>query len=102
MDAISSYDLPDSPAWDDLAALSTHTTFDVIEAVPEGVFESGVGRFEAVATVYVGLQYGKDNDEGFSSTEEFPALVKGSLTKRPDGYVADIDDISVDTSAFYE
>jgi hypothetical protein len=97
MDAVSSVVLPETEAWSDLVCLSTHTVVEEIEAVPEGIFETGDGGFTAVATVYAALNYG-DKGGGVTSVDSFPALVEGHF----DLGKAVIDRVGVDTSAFYE
>ena len=98
MDAVSSLDLSETEAWSDLDCLSTHTTVEDIEAVPEGIFQRGDGEFTAVATVYVALNYGGKGDD-ISSNDSFPAQVEGHFDKDQN---AVIDRVNVDTSAFYE
>src|ERR1700679_303750 len=98
MDAVSSIELTETTAWSDLDSLSTHTHIEDIEAVPEGIFESGDNSFTAVATVYVGLNYGGKNDAS-STADSFPAQVQGHF--KPDGKAV-VDSVSVDTASFYE
>jgi hypothetical protein len=98
MDAVSSVELSETAAWSDLDSLSSHTSVDDIEAVPEGIFEAGDNGFEAVATVYVDLNYGGRKDS-FSTSDSLPAQVQGHF--EPDGR-AIVDSVSVDTSSFYE
>jgi Predicted pPIWI-associating nuclease len=98
MDAVSSIELTETGAWSDLDALSTHTSIEGIEAVPEGIFEVGDNGFTAVATVYVDLSYG-NNEDSFSTLDSFPAQVQGHFTSNGEAIV---DSVSVDTSSFYE
>jgi hypothetical protein len=98
MDAVSSVELAETSAWANLDSLSTHTHVDDIEAVPDGIFEVGDDGFTAVATVYVGLNYG-DKKDSFSTSDSFPAQVQGHF--EADGQ-AIVDSVSVDTSSFYE
>lgn len=84
--------------WDDLDALSTHTQIEQIEAPVEGVVLLGDGRFSAILNIYLILQYGNDDDEGFSTADSFLGKVSGRL--RDDDPI--VDSSSVDTSAFYE
>lgn len=98
MDAVSSVDLTETGAWDDLDSLSTNTTVDDIEGLPEGIFQIGDDGFTAVATIYVDLEYG-DKKDAFSTSDSFPAQVQGHF--EPDGKAV-VDSVSVDTSSFYE
>jgi len=98
MDAVSSVDLIETDAWSELDSLSTNTRIDDIQAVPEGIFEVGGDGFVAVATVYVGLNYGGKKDS-FSTSESFPAQVQGHFESNGKAVV---DSVSVDTSSFYE
>jgi hypothetical protein len=98
MDAVSSIELTETPAWSDLDSLSTHTNIEDIEAVPEGIFETVDNGFTAVATVYVGLNYG-DKVDAVSVSDSFPAQVHGHFEQ---GDKAVVDSVSVDTGSFYE
>lgn len=97
IDAVSAVEVTEFSAWKDLDSLSTHTSVEEIEAVPEGIFEDGENGFAAVATVYVDLNYG-DKADGVSSSDSFPVQVQGHFAS--DGK-AIVDDVSVDTSSFY-
>jgi Predicted pPIWI-associating nuclease len=99
--AVSKCDVRESNAWSDLNELSTHTQFEEIDAVPEGIFERG-DRFSASATVYVTLQYGSNPEEEVSSSDEFPAAIDGHFEQENDSTKAVIDNISIDTSSFYK
>jgi hypothetical protein len=98
MDAVSSAELPRYAAWYDLDRLSTRTSVEDVEAVPEGIFEDGKNGFTAIATVYVDLNYG-DKSDGVSSSDSFPAQIQGHFAA--DGQAV-IDAVSVDTSSFDE
>ena len=98
MDAVSSIELTETPAWSDLDSLSTHTNIEDIEAVPEGIFETDDNGFTAVATVYVGLNYG-DKVDAVSVSDSFSAQVHGHFEQ---GDKAVVDSVSVDTGSFYE
>lgn len=95
INAIETYDISSDPVWSEFDALSTQTEFDSLEAVPEGIFESGEATFEAAATVYVTLNYGNGAD-AISASETFPAHVKGHFEAKS----AVIDVVNVDTSSF--
>ena len=95
IDAVGGYDISSDPAWSELDVLSTHTQFDSIEVVPEGIFDAGNDRFEAVATVYVVLNYGS-GDDALQTTETFPAHISGHF----EGSSASVDSADVDTSSF--
>lgn len=82
--------------WDDLDALSTHTRIEGIEVPVEGVVPTADGRFTAVMNLYVTLQYGKDDEEGFITSDSFLAKVAGRWR---DGSLT-VDGATVDTSSF--
>ncbi len=97
IDAVGRHEIPpEEAAWSELDNLSINTVFDGLEAVPEGIFTTGNDGFEAVATVYVELNYGND-DDAVRATETFPANVKGHF----DNGNAIIDQVEIDTTAFY-
>lgn len=98
MDAIAAYDVPGSSAWGALDELSSHTEFEEADAVPEGIFEKSSDDFEAVATVYITLNYGDKNDQS-SMSDSYPAHVHGRYD--PQAETASIVDFTVDTSSFY-
>ena len=96
LQAASDYDLTQSDAWSDLDELSTHTYVDDVEVDPDGIKIEG-NNFKGILNVYVLLQYGKDNDEGFQASDAF----RGQFSGHFEGDLAIIDHISVDTSPFY-
>jgi hypothetical protein len=98
MNAVSSVDLTETKAWDELDKLSARIRIDAIDAVPGAIFEVGDSGFAAMATVYVELGYGTRKD-GFSAPDNFPATVHGHFD--PSG-MAIVDTVSVNTSSFYK
>jgi hypothetical protein len=84
-------DLVTYGAWGDLADLSQNTKFEAIEAHPSGIYDMGNDQFEAVATVFLKLNF--DNQKAF--TNSFPAHVLGQVT--PAG--VQITDVRIDTSS---
>ena len=98
MDAVSSIKLAETSAWRDLKSLSPHTHIEDIEAVPEGIFATDGNGFTAVATVYVGLNFG-GRSASSSTSDSFPAQVQGHFDS--DGNAV-VDSVSVDTASFYE
>jgi hypothetical protein len=98
MNAISAVDLRTYRAWSDLTALSSNTHVREIQAIPEGIFQRGEQSFTAVATVYVDLNNNEGKDD-FSTTDSFPAEVEGHFESRNRAVV---DEVSVDTTSFYE
>lgn len=94
---IRNLDLTGLHLWRDLDSLSTHTYLDGVEIDPDGIIVSENGDFTGVFNVYVTLQYGHDEEEGFSTSDSFLATVRGHFN---DGAPV-IDDSSVDTSSFY-
>lgn len=91
-------DITELSLWSDLDALSTHTTVEGIEAEPEGVVINADGTFSGVFNVYVTLQYGKDNDDGFTTSDSFLAQFNGHF----DDTEPVFDHSEVDTSSFSE
>jgi hypothetical protein len=77
-DAVRDYDLAGSSAWSGLDELSTHTSIDEIEVDPDGIIIRG-NRFSGVANVYLTLQFGRNNDEGFHEAESFLGHFEGSF-----------------------
>jgi hypothetical protein len=84
-------DLVQLGAWKGLSDLPAKTTFTGIEAHPNGVYQVGSDRFEAVGTVFLTLNFAKQ--KGFANS--FPANIYGTMT--PNGI--QIDKIDVDTSS---
>jgi hypothetical protein len=83
---------------DALDELSTRTTFEGIEANPDGVFTSdGGATFQAACTIYVTLNYGGRRDD-VSMADSYPATVHGTIDA--EGVVA-VDHVDVDTSSFF-
>ena len=99
LDAVSSFDVTTSSAWDDLDQLSNRTMFEGLEANPDGVFIESPGSFRAVANVYVTLNYG-DNRDSTSMSDSYPVEVQGKID--PQSHEVSIDDLKIDTSSFYE
>lgn len=99
--AISKLDCDDLErygAWRDLEELSSNTLFEGIEAHPNGVYRTGMNTFEAVANVYVTLQYGGKRDAS-SMSDSYPAQVSGTISANNE---IEIKSIKVDTSSFYK
>lgn len=95
---VQRYDLPGSPAWADLAELSTRTFLDGIEVDPEAIIIRG-DQFKGAMSVYVLLEYGPDNDEGFTTSDAFMGQFVGHFDKSGCPH---IDTVAVDTTPFYE
>jgi hypothetical protein len=95
---VEAYDLSSDPAWSALDELSTHTALEGVEVDPEGVVLDKGGKFQGIMNVYVTLQYGKDADDGFTTSDSFLGKFEGHF----EGDKPKIDAISVDTSSFYE
>ena len=98
MRSIADIDVSQSQIWNELDQLSTHTDSAEIDAVPEGIFEVENNDFEAVATVYVTLNYGDRRDRS-SMSDSYPVHVRGTYDKNKKE--AMVVDMSVDTSSFY-
>jgi hypothetical protein len=92
-------ELTETSAWNDLDVLSTHTYIDGIEVDPAGIiFENGK-KFHGVVNIYVLLEYGPNGSDNFQTSESFLGRFHGHL--EPDGKPV-VDDVTVDTSPFYE
>ena len=98
IDAFDKVDISECQAWGDLDALSTHTEFNGLEVNPETVEWLDGKRFKVSVMIHVGPQYGKDAEEGLSTTDGYP----GQLVEHLQGDKVVVDDVSVDTSSFYE
>jgi hypothetical protein len=85
-------------AWTALDELSSNTTFEAIEPHPNGIFQIGKKHFEAVATVYVTLNYGGAKDRT-SMSDSYPAKVAGTVESKNN---VEINSITVDTTSFYQ
>lgn len=84
---------------DSLAQLSPLTEVDGVDVFAETIDWDG-NSFAADCVVYVGLTYGEeDDDDGVSTSDNFPGRVRGH---RSEGDAIVIDEISFDTSSFYE
>lgn len=99
VDAVREVDLSKTSAWPELDILSTHTRVEGIDVEPDGVILDSVGNFRGVVNLYVSLQYGANNEEGFTSSDSFLGEFRGHLDS--DRHPV-IEDVSVDTSDFYE
>jgi hypothetical protein len=97
-EVLKEYDLTGDAAWGNLDELSTHTRLDGVDVDPEGILIDEQGRFRGVMNIYVTLQYGKDDKEGFASSDSFLGNFEGHL----EGSRPKIDTVTVDTSPFYE
>ena len=99
IEALSADDVFVNDAVNALDQLSTRTMFEGIEANPDGVFTRDEGAsFSAACTIYVSLNYGGSRD-GVSMSDSFPATVSGHF--EDDGSI-DIDNVSVDTTSFFD
>jgi hypothetical protein len=63
-----------------------------LQAVPDGLFETGDAGFRALATAYVILRFSKDG-KPFDVRDEFLAVVLGHFEQ--DGPTAVIDHLSI-------
>lgn len=96
IEALSQDDLVEMGAWDVVDQLSSQAMFDAMEGTSEGVFRRPDGSFEAVATLYVTLQFGGSRDRTAMS-DTYPAIVRGKL----DGSGVKIQSVEIDNSSFY-
>ena len=90
-------DLEELGAWSELCDLSTQTELEMIDTGPDNIVFDNSGGFEAVADVYVTLNYGSSDDDT-SFSDGYLATIRGRL----DGEEVIIDTVSVDVSSFYE
>lgn len=96
-EALGRIEVTELDLWSVLDRLSTHTYVDAVEVPVEGVVIGPSDRFSAVMNLYLVLQYGRDNDEGFSQSESFRATVSGRMV---DGE-PHVEQSDVDVSDFY-
>lgn len=96
-DFVRSLDVTSLDLWGSLDALSTHTLVEGVEVDPAGIVIGPGSSFTGVFNIYVTLQYGKDSDEGFSTSDSFLAHLSGHF----EGDTPIVDSSSVDTSAFH-
>lgn len=96
-DALRGTEISQLQIWSELDPLSTHTRVEAVEVPVEGIILGPDNRFSAVLNLYLTLQYGSDDEDGFTTSDSFVATVKGHLND--DDPV--IDWSSVDTSSFY-
>lgn len=95
--AVAEFDLASSSAWSDLDVLASRVVVDGLELDEDSVVVGSDGSFEAIAYVYLVLEYGK-GDDGFTTSESFRADIAGTV----DGDRVVVDTLNVDTSPFYE
>lgn len=97
-EALETYDLTESASWSDIDALATHVYIEDLDLDPDSIVQNPDGTFSGAVNVYLTLQYGKDDNEGFRLGESFVGEVKGSLGE--DGK-ARIQELTVDTEPFF-
>jgi Predicted pPIWI-associating nuclease len=95
--AVEDFELSEAPAWSDLDELSTHTTLDDVEVDTSGIVIEG-NAFRGVANVYVTLQFGRDDNEGFHESDSFLATFAGRFE---DGEPV-VETFDIDTSSRFE
>jgi hypothetical protein len=81
----------------DLDQLSSRTEVDHIDMMRDGIFKEDVS-FTGICTFYVDLNYGQ-GDDAVSFPEAFPGKVHGHIDDNEDVI---IDDMTVDTTSFYQ
>ena len=94
---VRSVDLTSFDAWNSLDVLSSSTVPDSIEVYEDDIKISD-DKFSGVLNVYVTLEYGKGED-GFTTSDGFPGKFRGHFDETGQ---AVIDELTVDTSSFYE
>jgi Holliday junction resolvase len=87
---------------DELDSLSTHTRIDEVSDLEISDIHIGNGEIRVAGSGSVGveLQYGGDSDGVPSSGDAFPFRFRAVLT--PEGQLKSVEELSVDTSSFYE
>jgi len=95
---MKNYDLASSPAWSDLDALSSRTLLDGVEIDPDGIIVKG-NTFRGPLSIYVLLQYDEAGEDSFETSDSFMGEFSGHFSE---GGGAVIDQVTVDTSPFYE
>ena len=96
-EVVREYNLYEAPIWSDLDELSTHTSVDDIEVDETGIVLEGK-RFRGVANVYVTLQFGRNDDEGFHESDSFLANFEGRFADTEPV----IETFTIDTSSRYD
>ncbi len=96
-DALTEKAIRRSGAWDALKVLSGQTTIDEIEVLEEEITGTRA-RADGIFNIYVKLQYEKDDNDGFTSSDSYP----GRFTIHFDESGSVIfDEIAIDVSSFY-
>lgn len=96
--AVQDFDLANSSAWADVEGLASKVYVEGCEADPGGIIVQG-SNFEGALNVYLSLEYGDGEDDGFSMSESFVGRFAGHFDKNGK---AVIETVEVDTSPFYE
>ncbi|MCQ0987156.1 pPIWI-associating nuclease domain-containing protein [Jiella marina] len=97
-EAADDYDITSDASWNDLDILSTHTEYEGLEVFAESGAIAGED-LTAPGVVHVTLNYGSKSDEGFATSESFPAIVH--FTADPEKKTVEIVSLEIDTSSFY-
>jgi hypothetical protein len=98
INALSMDDLQGMGAWDGLSDLSSNTTFEGIDTNLDSVVIREDGSFEAIADVYVSLNYGEHDGDPVSLGDAYPATVRGRISAES----VSLDSTEIDTGSFYE
>jgi hypothetical protein len=87
---------------DELDSLSTHTRIDGVSDLEISDIHVGHGeiRVAGAGAVDVELKYGSHSDDVPSSGDAFPFSFKVVLS--PEGRLKSVEELTVDTSSFYE
>lgn len=96
VNGLSHADLARLGAWASLAELSSQTVFEGVDVNTDSIIIRADDRFEALADVYVTLNYG-GGDEEASLSDGYPATVRGHI----EGDMAVVDQVELDTGSFY-
>jgi hypothetical protein len=98
VDKAEQLDIVSTQAWSELDALATRVSVEQIDVVPESVvINDNDSNFKGGMNIFLNLQYGPENDEGFSSATSFWGTFEGHF----EGSEPVIDTVAVDTSPFY-
>ncbi len=97
--AMSTYQLTDSSGWNALDSLATHVVIDDVEVDPAGIIFDEADGFHGAVSIYLVLKYGSATDDGPETTEAFRGRFTGHMSADD---TAAIDDVTVDTSSFFE
>ena len=97
--AVENVEISSTDAWSSLDALATHVIVEGVDVDPESIiFEKDRTHFKGALNIYLTLEYGSNNEDGFSNGTSFWGTFEGHF----EGNAAKIDRVSVNTESFYQ